>query len=183
MNNFNRRPGSTDAWSTPTQPIKLTEYDRYADAQQAVDQLSDDGFPMRDVTIVWSGLRQIEHVTGRRTIVTAARDGLLSGAWFGFIIGLLFSAFAEPTASELAIILTYVVAGALTVASFQAIRHWGQRGTRDFSTVGQLDAERFEIWIDAGSHARAQSILDITSVHPSDPLVDNQITDDQGVPQ
>lgn len=157
----------------PSPTTKLAEHARYVDAQQAVDQLSDRGFPMAGVTIVWSGLRHIEHVTGRRTVATAARDGLLSGAWFGLIIGLLFSAFADQSTSVVAMMLTYAVVGALTVAAFQAFQHWARRGTRDFSTVGQLDAERYEIWVETAHLERAQQIVGASTTRPMDPGTEN----------
>lgn len=163
----NRRPAGQPTSEPP--PVKLAEFSRYPDAQQAVDQLSDEGFPMLDVTIVWAGLRHIEHVTGRRTVATAAREGLLSGAWFGLIIGLLFTAFADEAESTFGVLLVYILTGALTVAAYQAGRHWIKRGTRDFSTVGQMDAERYEVWVSRAHHARAQSILGLTSIRPTDP--------------
>lgn len=163
----NGRP--TGQPTTETPPVMLADYTRYADAQQAVDQLSDEGFPMLDVTIVWAGLRHIEHVTGRRTVATAARDGLASGAWFGLIIGLLFTAFADEADSTFGVLVVYILTGALTVAAYQAGRHWLRRGTRDFSTVGQMDAERYEVWVSPEHKARAQSILGLMSTRPTDP--------------
>ena len=140
-------------------PVRLAEYRRYVDAQKAVDRLSDGGFPMAAVTIVWAGLRRIEHVTGRQTVATAARDGLLTGAWFGFVIGFLFSAFADSSTAVLPMVVTYTVFGALTVAAFQAFQHWARRGTRDFATVSQLDAERYEVWVEPAHHAEAKNML------------------------
>ena len=42
-------------------------YERYDDAQRAVDTLSDRRFPVERVTIVGSDLRLVERVTGRLT--------------------------------------------------------------------------------------------------------------------
>lgn len=151
--------GAVDLREPATIPTKLSEHTRYIDAQQTVDRLSDAGFPMSNVTIVWSGLRHIEHVTGRRTVATAARDGLFTGAWFGLIIGFLFASFADATTSVVAMVASYMLVGALTVAAFQAFQHWARRGTRDFSTVGQMDAERYEIWVAAPYVDRARHVL------------------------
>lgn len=43
----------------------VARYDRYDDAQGAVDRLSDGGFPVQEVEIVGSDLHLVEHVTGR----------------------------------------------------------------------------------------------------------------------
>ncbi len=141
----------------------LKSFDRYPDAQSAVDTLSDEGFPVKNVSIVWSRLRQVEYVTGRRTIGTAARDGALSGLWFGGFLGLLLSLFVEldEGASSLGLIVTYAAAGAVLNAIFMAFRHWSQRGARDFSTVGKLDAEAFEVWVDKNHVAQAAGILGV----------------------
>jgi len=161
MNAPDPNPSHVDLREATPTPVKLVEYSRYVDAQRAVDTLSDEKFQMNGVTIVWSGLRKVEHVTGRRTVATAARDGLMSGAWFGLIIGLLFSAFTEGSESTIATVLIYSIVGAITVAAFQAFQHWAQRGTRDFSTIGQLDAEQYEIWVEPDRLTAAQSILKI----------------------
>ncbi len=155
-------------------PIKLAEYQRYVDAQAAVDQLSDQGLRMSDVSIVWSGLRRIEYVTGRRTVATAARDGALKGAWFALLLGLLFTAFAEFETSLVAVLAVYALTGAIAVGAYQAFAHWAQRGVRDFSTVSDIDAERFDVWVEPGSHAEAQRILGLSSTRPNDPEPTNR---------
>jgi hypothetical protein len=68
----------------------IASYETYYEAQRAVDALSDSGFPVETVTIVGSDLRLVERVTGRLTIWRAALAGAVTGAWFGFLIGLVF---------------------------------------------------------------------------------------------
>ncbi len=165
-----RRPDDRPDDRQGAPPVKLADYGRYRDAQAAVDQLSDQGFPMIDVSIVWSGLRRVEYVTGRRTVATAARDGAMAGAWFGLIIGLLFTAFADIDGALVAVLAVYALTGGVTVAAYQAFAHWARRGTRDFSTIGTLDAERFEVWVEPGSLARAQTILGLASTRAGDPM-------------
>ena len=162
MNALTPNPDAIDLSEPTTIPVKLADHTRYVDAQQTVDRLSDGGFPMSNVTIVWSGLRHIEHVTGRRTVLSAARDGLLTGAWFGLIIGFLPEAAADTiliSTSLIGMVVSYMFAGAVTVALFQAFQHWARRGTRDFSTVGQMDAENYEVWVSAPLIDRARQIL------------------------
>ena len=102
-------------------------------------------------------------ITGRRTIATAARDGALTGLWFGGFLGILLSLFVEldDGASPLGLIITYAVAGAVINAIFTAFRHWSQRGERDFATTGKLDAEAFEVWVERANLANAAGILGI----------------------
>ena len=71
----------------------VASYATYAEAQRAVDQLSDDGFPVERTDVVGYDLRLVEHVTGRLTNARAAAAGAGSGAWFGLFIGLLVGLF------------------------------------------------------------------------------------------
>ena len=55
----------------PEQPtgLPIGTYPTYAKAQEAVDYLSDNQFPVENVTIVGTDLRLVERVTGRLTAV------------------------------------------------------------------------------------------------------------------
>ncbi|MDP8930333.1 MAG: glycine zipper family protein, partial [Actinomycetota bacterium] len=58
----------------------VATFNRYPDAQRAVDYLSDERFPVQHVSIVGEGLRLVEDVTGRRGYVEAALGGATAGA-------------------------------------------------------------------------------------------------------
>ena len=170
--------------ATAPPPTKLVEFVRYEEAQSAVDKLSDQGFPVEHVSIVWARLRQIEYVTGRRTIVTAAMQGAASGLWFGAFIGLLLSLFVEleEDASAVGLVVSYALTGAVVVAIYQAVRHWAQRGRRDFSTMGKLDAEAYEIWVQPDHVHQAASMLGV-SVPPADaPPEEQPVAPDESGP-
>ena len=160
-------PRRSEQAPAPAQPVAddpttlLARYPDYDDAQRVVDHLSDEGFDVSDMSIVWAGLRRVEHVTGRRTIITAARDGAVTGLWFGGIAGLLLSSFVdlEEGASVLGVVVTYAIVGAVAVAIWQAMGHWGRRGARDFATVPKMDAERYEVWVPGSRLVEAQRLL------------------------
>jgi hypothetical protein len=75
------------AWNT------VARFDDYEAAQRAVDQLSDNGFPVEKLDIVGSDLRIVERVTGRLTKARAAMAGVGSGLWAGLLIGALLGLF------------------------------------------------------------------------------------------
>ena len=75
------------AWNT------VASFGTYEEAQEAVDRLSDSGFPVENIDIIGSDLRTVERVTGRLTKRNAAAAGAASGAWFGLFIGLLVGLF------------------------------------------------------------------------------------------
>lgn len=149
----------------------LAEYTTYEEAQAAVDTLSDEGFPVSNVTIVWSRLRRVEHVTGRRVTTTAAAQGALSGVWFGGFIGLLIAMFVDldEGVSGFSVVLTYALVGAAVGAAFSAAQHWAQRGRRDFSSTGRLDAESYQVWVQPDHLSQAAAILGVSQSRPMDP--------------
>jgi hypothetical protein len=74
-------------------PMSLGVYDSYEEAQKAVDYLSDNEFPVQDVLIVGTDLKQLERVTGRLTRGRVLGAGALSGAWLGLFVGTIFALF------------------------------------------------------------------------------------------
>lgn len=142
-------PGGTVDLALGGTPALIASYAQYRDAQRAVDSLSDAGFPVRAVTLVWQNLRRIEHVTGRRTVWSAAGQGAISGAWFGGILGLLLSLFVEldEDTTAFGLVVIYLLVGAVVGAIWLGVLHALRRGTRDFDTIDQLDAERYDLYV------------------------------------
>src|SRR6476661_9390489 len=85
-------------------PMSLGRYDTYDAAQKAVDYLSDHEFPVQDVLIVGTDLKQLERVTGRLTQGRVIGAGALSGMWLGLFVGIIFSVF-DPTGLNVASII------------------------------------------------------------------------------
>ena len=59
-----------------------------------MDYLSDQEFPVEQVTIVGVDLMQVERVTGRLTWPKVLGGGALTGAWLGLFIGLVLGFFS-----------------------------------------------------------------------------------------
>ena len=66
-------------------PMSLGVFERYDEAQAAVDHLSDHEFPVEHCLIVGTELKQLERVTGRLTWGRVALGGALSGLWLSLI--------------------------------------------------------------------------------------------------
>lgn len=127
----------------------VASFPNYLQAQALVDRMSDDGFPVEHVRIIGDGVRTVEQVTGRITLVKAALGGSASGAWFGLLIGLLFGLFTIGPAAWLTILLGSLVLGAVWGAIFGSLAHWLTQGQRDFSSVMTLSAQRYDVCVDA----------------------------------
>jgi hypothetical protein len=145
------RPGLTLQF-----PQSLGVYDDYAAAQQAVDYLSDQEFPVENCLIVGTDLKQLERVTGRLTTGRIAVGGLLSGVWLGLFVGLIFSLFGEE---PLATILSTMLFGALFGLVWALIGYAATRGRRDFSSVSMIVATRYEVLVEHKHAARGRELL------------------------
>ena len=142
-------------------PQLVAAYPTYIEAQGAVDKLSDEGFPVSLVSIVWSNLRRVEYVTGRRTTLTAGRDGLISGLYFGAFLALIASFFItlEEGVSAFELVISWAILGALVGALWSMLGHALTRGKRDFSAVGKLEAESYQLWVEESHAAEARAKL------------------------
>jgi hypothetical protein len=134
-------------------------YDTYAEAQRAVDYLSDKEFPVQHVSIVGSDLRMVENVLGRLTRGRAALAGAASGAWFGLFVGILLSLFAEGGANIFGLVVAAVLYGAVFGAVFGFVGHALSGGKRDFTSRSKIVASSYEVrcvWAEAD---RARELL------------------------
>ncbi|ROQ39680.1 hypothetical protein EDF46_1312 [Frondihabitans sp. PhB188] len=149
--------GGFGAFAGGGYPQVVATYTKYEDAQAAVDRLSDEGFPVENVSIVGHDIRTVENVSGRLTNGKAAGRGALSGVWFGLFLGFLFAIFAN--ANLVAVLLTAVVAGAVWGALFGFAGHAMTRGRRDFSSIKTMEAGRYEVLVRGEFSARASQVL------------------------
>jgi hypothetical protein len=138
-------------------PQSLATYDDYASAQRTVDFLSDEGFPVENCMIVGTDLKQLERITGRLTTGRVAAAGAMSGLWFGLFVGILFTLFG--TGNALAAILTTMLFGVLFGLIWSLVGYAATRGRRDFSSVTQVVATRYEVLVEHKVAAQARELL------------------------
>ncbi|CAN5572257.1 membrane protein [soil metagenome] len=135
----------------------VVSYPTYAEAQRAVDGLSDREFAVQHVTIVGSDLRLVERVTGRLTYGRVALAGAASGAWFGLLFGLLFTLLSEDPASGL--LLGALLIGAGGGALFGIVAYAATGGRRDFSSRSALAAGRYDVMVRAEHADEAERLI------------------------
>jgi hypothetical protein len=123
----------------------IGSYDTYLEAQRAVDYLSDNQFPVENVTIVGSDLQMVERITGRLTRGRAVLGGAASGAWFGLFVGTLLGLFSDSGTSFVVLLLSGVAYGAIFGAVFGLIGYAATGGRRDFTSNSQIVARRYEV--------------------------------------
>jgi hypothetical protein len=138
-------------------PQSLAVYDDYAAAQKAVDFLSDNKFPVQHLMIVGTDLKRVERITGRLTTGRVALGGVLSGLWLGLFVGLIFSFFVDD--SILAMIVSTMLLGAAFGVVWALLGYALTRGRRDFSSVTQVVATRYEVLVEHKVAADAREVL------------------------
>ena len=131
----------------------LRECGDYAEAQRVVDALSDDGFPVENLTILGEGLASVEQVVGSLSWGKVILQGLLGGGLNGLLIALIFSFFGIMSLESLLALLAYgFVIGAVLGVIFRSVAYAATGGNRDFQSVRGMQASRYLVLV-ADDHA------------------------------
>lgn len=151
----------------PRRPIAV--FRNYADAERAVDRLSDLGFPVERVAIVGHDLTLVEQVTGRANYLTSALRGAAAGALPGALIGWLFGLFdlVNPLVASILLAFYGLLIGAVLGALIGIIMYALQRGRRDFHAVTLMVPSRYEVVVDPEIADEAARLLASSPIEPS----------------
>ena len=153
--------------ATARQPSSLFElkfpqsvgiYNTYADAQRAVDYLADEKFEVQNLAIVGTDLKSVERVLGRRSWGTVIQQGVLSGISTGLLVALVMLIFTRPE-SFLALILVSLAIGIALGIVFAAVAYAMSRGRRDFTSISQTVATKYEVLCEHKLAAQAREML------------------------
>lgn len=135
----------------------VATFPTYEAAQKAVSTLIGSEVPARDIAIVGIGLRSVERVTGRLGYAAAARSGAING----LLLGLLFSAIlvigspSVPIQAFVGVLFVGIAIGMLlSIVAYSLVRR-----RRDYASVMQVIADRYEVTVAASSLHRARQVL------------------------
>ena len=140
-------------------PQSLGVFDSYPDAQKAVDQLADANFPVKNLAIVGTDLRLMERVTGRRTWGTVLGQGVTSGLSTGFIVAIVMMILQPQPDSFFVMLLTAILIGVVIGLVFAVLGYVLSRGQRDFTSVSQTVATKYELLCEHKVAAQARELL------------------------
>ena len=149
--------------TVPSAPARrsIASFRSYADAEQAVDALSDRGFPVERVAIVGRELELVEQVTGRldypRAALRGAAGGAVTGALSGGFFGLL--SWITPLIGWLLLTVYGLIFGAIVGAVLGLLVHALQGGRRDFSSATVMRPRTYELMVDEAVAADAVRTL------------------------
>ena len=139
-------------------PQSVGIYNSYAEAQKAVDFLSDQKFAVQNLAIVGTDLKSVERVLGRRNWGTVIGQGVQFGISTGLLVGLVVLIFAPP-GNVLLLLLTALVIGIVLGIGMQAIAYAMSQGKRDFMSVTQTVATKYEVLCEHKVAAQARDLL------------------------
>jgi hypothetical protein len=140
-------------------PMSLGVYDGYPQAQHVVDYLADHDFPVQNVEIVGTELRSIERVTGRLTRGKVAVAGAVSGLWIGLFVGVAFALFSNE--GQLGFLITTPILGGVFMLVWSQLGFAAatRGGTRDFASVSQIVATKYEVLVAHNVIGQARELI------------------------
>ena len=139
-------------------PQSVGVYNTYDEAQLVVDFLADSRFPVENLCIVGTELRSVERVLGRRSWRTVIGQGVQSGVSTGLMIALLMWLFV-PTENPLVLAAYALGIGILVGIAMAALGYWMSQGKRDFTSVSQTIATKYEVLAEHKVAGNARELL------------------------
>ncbi len=139
-------------------PQSVGVYDSYPQAQAAVDFLADSKFAVQNLAIVGTDLKSVERVTGRRNWGTVLISGLQNGLSTGLMVTFILW-FLQPQANPFVLLPGALLIGILIGVAFAAIGYAASRGKRDFNSISQTVAARYEVLCEHKVAGQARELL------------------------
>jgi hypothetical protein len=141
-------------------PQSVGIFQTYEDALKVVDHLAEQQFPVQNLCIVGTELKSVERVTGRQTWGTVLLRGVQSGLSTGLMVGLMMLLFGMGSDVGVAVLLL----GALAIGIFigvlmSVLSYLAARGRRDFTSVSQIVATRYEVLCEHKFAAQAREVI------------------------
>lgn len=136
----------------------ISTYDTHQHAQLAVDALARANFPVNQVAIVGNDIRSVERVTGKVTWGRVALMGALSGMYLGLFLSLILL-IVNPTVGLAGVFLAAITIGAGFGMLFGVLTHAINRNRRDFSSVMQIVAGRYDLVTEPELVHQARQVL------------------------
>ncbi|MFM7013606.1 MAG: general stress protein [Actinomycetota bacterium] len=139
----------------------LAQFTQYREATKAVEQMVENNFPVKSISIVGSDVRTVETVKGKLGYGRVAISGAITGSWLGLFLGLVMGASSATTE---ALLVSNVGAGIVIGAGagmlFNIIRFSLTKNRRNFISAQNVVASKYEIWVPKDLVATAKSALE-----------------------
>lgn len=140
-------------------PQSVAIFATYAEAQHAVDYLSDKRFPVENLSIVGTDLKSVERVLGRKTWGSVLAQGAVSGIGTGLLVGVMMMLFMGGNTPLFGVLAAGLAIGIITGMGFAALGYLVSGGKRDFNSIQQVVATRYEVLGEHNVADKARELL------------------------
>jgi hypothetical protein len=140
-------------------PQSVGIYRTYAEAQKAVDFLADQKFAVQNLAIVGTDLKSVERVLGRKNWGTVITQGIQSGVSTGLLVALVLLIFGSGASNWFLLLVVALAIGIAIGVGFSAAAYAMTQGRRDFTSVTQTVATKYEVLCEHKVAAEARATL------------------------
>lgn len=135
------------------------QFKNYPEAVKVVEQLVENGFPARLISIIGSDLKTVETLKGKLGYGRVALSGAVTGSWIGLFFGLVFGA----TSSLEQVVVTNLSAGIVIGAGIgmllNVIRFGLTKNKRGFISTQAVVAKKYDVVVPTGQLADAKKAM------------------------
>jgi hypothetical protein len=135
------------------------QFKNYREAVKVVEQLVENGFPARLISIIGSDLKTVETLRGKLGYGRVALSGAVTGSWIGLFFGLLFGA----TSSLEQVVVTNLSAGIVIGAGvgmlINVVRFSLTKNKRSFVSAQAVVAKKYDVIVPTGQLTEAKKAI------------------------
>jgi hypothetical protein len=135
------------------------QFKNYREAVKVVEQLVENGFPARLISIIGSDLKTVETLRGKLGYGRVALSGAVTGSWIGLFFGLLFGA----TSSLEQVVVTNLSAGIVIGAGvgmlINVVRFSLTKNKRSFVSAQAVVAKKYDVIVPMGQLSDAKKAI------------------------
>jgi hypothetical protein len=135
------------------------QFKNYREAVKVVEQLVENGFPARLISIIGSDLKTVETLKGKLGYGRVALSGAVTGSWIGLFFGLLFGATSTTEQVVITNLSAGIVIGAGVGMMLNVIRFSVTRNKRSFISAQAVVAKKYEVIVPTGQLADAKKAI------------------------
>ncbi|WP_035254396.1 general stress protein [Agrococcus lahaulensis] len=136
--------------------VVVASFETYDQAQAAIAKVSGAEAELKGLAIVGNDLKLVERITGRLTWGKVALAGAMRGLGFGAFIGLVYMLLVPEA---IASVLLFPLLGLAFGILLGVVTHSMTRRKRDYASVQQVLAARYDVVAPQQSAGRAMHII------------------------
>ncbi len=139
------------------------QFKNYPEAVKVVEQLVENGFPPRLISIIGSDLKTVETLRSKLGYGRVALSGAVTGSWIGLFFGLLFGATSAAEQVVITNLSSGVVIGAGVGMLINVVRFSMAKNKRSFISGQSVVAKKYDVVVPIGQLADAKKAMKIKS--------------------